>query len=292
MTDLHAHLLAAEARHDRTAAIARDPIRFARRYAAPLDREIAGLVASSYAAGRVSLFGPVLDRAFAAFDARGGPAAFVLGYDPRRDRGALDGVAYRFWLPSDLALLVGALRDVLSLHGSLAAFFPPPDALAPRGGRVGQGLDSLVRALRAAAAERVDPADPPRGFRQFLPTPTDGSACKRLNLWLRWMVRADDGVDFGLWSAVAPADLVIPLDVHVLRISRFIGLTGRADASWRTACEVTTALARLDPVDPVRFDFALSHLGISGACRGARHVEACPLCPLDPVCTAGEAEVP
>jgi uncharacterized protein (TIGR02757 family) len=121
----------------------------------------------------------------------------------------------------------------------------------------------------------------------MLTSPDDGSACKRLNLFLRWMVRPDDGVDLGPWTALTPADLVVPLDVHVLRISRFLGLTRRSDASWRTACEVTDGLARLDPADPVRFDFALSHLGISGACRGARHPDACPLCPLDPVCTAG-----
>jgi uncharacterized protein (TIGR02757 family) len=118
-----------------------------------------------------------------------------------------------------------------------------------------------------------------------MPSPRNGSACKRWNLYLRWMVRADT-VDRGLWTCLRPADLVIPLDVHVLRISQFLGLTSRKDASWRTAAEITKGLAELDPNDPVRFDFAISHLGISGACLGYRSPPICAGCALDPVCAA------
>ncbi len=286
MTELLPYLLSVEARNDRLAAVARDPVRFAHRYADPLDQEIAALIAAVYASGRVTLFGAVLERLFAAFDTRGGPAAFVTGYRADRDRAVLACAAYRFYKPSDLALLVQGLQQTLAERPSLSTFFTEPN--------VAEGLHAMVAALRVAAWSHVDPADPPRGFRHLLTSPRDGSACKRLNLFLRWMVRPADGVDLGLWTSLTPADLLIPLDVHVLRISRFLGLTRRTDASWRTAVEVTAGLRRLDPADPVRFDFALSHLGISGACRGARYPDPCRLCPLDPVCTAeeGRAEAP
>jgi uncharacterized protein (TIGR02757 family) len=93
-------------------------------------------------------------------------------------------------------------------------------------------------------------------------------------------------VDLGLWTALRPADLVMPVDTHVLRNSRFLGLTDRADATWRTAEQITAALRALDPHDPVRFDFALAQLGISGACRGFRDAAVCAACPLDPICAA------
>ncbi len=130
-------------------------------------------------------------------------------------------------------------------------------------------------------------AEQPRGLRYLLPSPDGGSACKRWNLFLRWMVRPPrEGVDLGIWTTWSPAGLVMPLDVHVHRVSRFLGLTTRNDTSWRTAEAITDALRRLDPEDPVRFDFALAHLGISGDCRGHHDPEVCASCPLEPVCTA------
>ena len=102
---------------------------------------------------------------------------------------------------------------------------------------------------------------------------------------MRWMVRRESP-DLGCWSHLDPADLVIPLDTHVSRISRFLGLTQRSDASWRTAEEVTTALRAFSPDDPVRYDFALAHLGISEGCLGYREVKVCSACPLEAVCTA------
>jgi uncharacterized protein (TIGR02757 family) len=95
-----------------------------------------------------------------------------------------------------------------------------------------------------------------------------------------------EGIDLGLWTTRRPAELVVPLDTHVLRLSRFLGLTARTDGSLRTALEVTARLRELDPDDPVRFEFALAHLGISGACKGYRHAEVCPTCPLQTVCVA------
>jgi uncharacterized protein (TIGR02757 family) len=114
-----------------------------------------------------------------------------------------------------------------------------------------------------------------------------GGAAKRWNLYLRWMVRGPDGVDLGIWRDVAPAVLVVPLDTHVARVARRLGLTRRNDLSWRTAEEVTAALRVADPLDPVRFDFALCHLGMSGRCPPRRAPERCADCGLREGCQAG-----
>ena len=123
-----------------------------------------------------------------------------------------------------------------------------------------------------------------RSLRFLLPRPADGSACKRPLLFLRWVVRRDDGVDLGLWRHPDPAQLVVPLDTHVLRIAYWVGLTDRHDASWRTAVDVTESLRVIDPRDPVRFDFALAHLGISKACRKEPVRRLCAQCPLRSYC--------
>jgi uncharacterized protein (TIGR02757 family) len=98
------------------------------------------------------------------------------------------------------------------------------------------------------------------------------------------MARPADGLDLGLWTAVTPRELVIPLDTHVLRISRYVGLTTRRTATWATAREITDALARLCPEDPVRYDFAIAQLGISRGCLHRRVPDRCSTCPLDPIC--------
>jgi uncharacterized protein (TIGR02757 family) len=123
--------------------------------------------------------------------------------------------------------------------------------------------------------------------RAFLSDPASGSACKRLNLFLRWMVRPDDGLDLGLWAPVRPDQLVIPLDTHEARISRYLGLSDRRTVDWKMAVEVTEGLRRLDPSDPVRYDFALSRLGILDECPRRRDPVKCRRCPLVPVCTLG-----
>lgn len=246
-------------------------MRFPRRYADPADVEIAAVVASQLAFGRVDLFAPVIARALDATDRFGGPAAFTRAFDAER-AAALSDVTYRWNRPADFVLLFRTLRTALARHGSIGALFAP--------GPARESLGGAITTLRALA-----PPAPTRGFLTWLAHPDDGSACKRWLMGMRWMVRRD-GVDLGLWTHLHPRDLVIPLDTHVMRLSRFLGFTTRNDAGWRTAEEVTGALRRLDPEDPVRFDFALAHLGISGACRGFRDAAICAGCALAPLCRA------
>ena len=119
-------------------------------------------------------------------------------------------------------------------------------------------------------------------MKYFFPRPGAGSACKRLNLYLRWMVR-HDGIDPGGWTRVAPRHLVIPLDVHIIRVGRCLGLTRRVSPGWAMARDITSALQAVDPDDPVRFDFALCHLGMQGAC-GFDSAQGDSACPLKGVC--------
>jgi uncharacterized protein (TIGR02757 family) len=105
-------------------------------------------------------------------------------------------------------------------------------------------------------------------------------------MWLRWMVRPADGIDLGLWHGIPPAKLVIPVDAHIQRIARYLGLTSRRQADWRMAREITASLRRLDPDDPVKYDFALCHLGISAGCDGHDRLR-CRACPVAELCEAG-----
>ena len=269
-----------------------DPVRFAHRYETREDREVAAVIAACFAYGRVAGFTPVLERIFDLADDRGGPRAWVDGFDVERDAAALAPLVYRWNRGVDVSLLALGLRDLLAGGRSLEEHLPAPvEARAD----LAEALDAFIGALRGAATRAAPALDLgatsfeqlPRGFRTFLPRPGDGSATKRWWMFLRWMVRpVTEGVDLGLWTRARPSELLVPVDTHVLRLSRFLGLTSRRDGSLRTAREITAALRRIDPLDPVRFDFALAHLGISGACRGRRDDEVCPACPLHGACIA------
>ena len=259
---------------DWEARIARDPVWFVRRYARRDDREVAGVVASALAFGRVAAFWPVLVQVFAVLDAAGGPG--LAAADPRALE-PLRPLVYRWVRGPDLIALLVAVGRVRAQFGDLEA---PQHA-----GDAREGLNRLVGALSDAA-----PSDRGHGLKSLFARPASGSACKRWCMYLRWMVRRD-AVDLGEWSR-DPATLVIPLDTHVLRIAGYLGLTNRTDASWRTAVAVTDQLRALDPADPVRYDFALAHLGISGACRGGYAAGVCEACTLFRGCSQVEGRGP
>ncbi len=270
---------------DRAARIAADPVELPRGYAAPEDQEIAALVAAALAYGRADVFKPVVARVLAAMAPS--PAAFVRAFARSPEPGAFAGAVYRFNRPADLAALAAAAGDAAARHGTLGARFGA--LFREEGG----GPGALRPALARFSAElRSAPAVPGllrrrgrRGFLHLLPDAAGPGASKRWNLYLRWMVRGPDAVDLGAWRGlVPPSALVVPLDTHVHRVARCLGLTRRRDASWRTAAEITAALRRIDPRDPVRFDFALCHLGMSGGCPARSDPARCAACPLAPAC--------
>jgi uncharacterized protein (TIGR02757 family) len=185
---------------------------------------------------------------------------------------------------------MGAIGRARRRHGSLrlaflAGYDPDRPDLAEALARF---LDEVRGDLRLPGERRAPPESRlPYGVRAFFPDPRRGGACKRANLFLRWMVRPDDGVDLGQWGPVRPDQLVVPLDTHVSRISRNLGLTRRRTVDWRMASEVTDALRALDARDPVRYDFALSRLGILDACPRRVDPVRCAACLLVPACVLG-----
>ncbi|MBM4038030.1 MAG: TIGR02757 family protein [Planctomycetes bacterium] len=178
------------------------------------------------------------------------PARFLAAATPELLRRTFADFKHRFATGKELAALLLGAKRLIERHGSLQAAFVAGLAVEHA---------DVVPALILFAAELREAAD---GLdAHLLPCPTRGSACKRLNLFLRWMVRRD-AVDPGGWGGVSPAKLIVPLDVHMHRICRALGLTGRDSADLRTAIEITAAFRAFAPDDPVRYDFALTRLGI------------------------------
>jgi uncharacterized protein (TIGR02757 family) len=271
---------------DKRVRIGFDPVELPRRHGDPGEQEVVGLFASSLAYGRADLFKPQLEQVLRVMG--GSPADFCDGVASSPRPLAFEGFRYRFNLPVDLAALASAVGHVRRVHGALGSRFGElfAEAQAER--------EPLRRALGRFARElREAPPVAPllrerghRGLAHLLPDAEKQGACKRLNLYLRWMVRGPDDVDLGAWKEVPRSALIVPLDTHLARIARYLGLTGRSDMSWRTAEEITASLRRLDPDDPVRFDFALCHLGMSGACPVRRDETRCRACVLRSGCGA------
>ena len=209
------------------------------------------------------------------------PARFVRRFDPAADGRRLRSIGHRWIRGRDLVALMVVLQRMLRDAGSIEAFFLAGDD--PAAPDIGPALDAF-----AARALQIDlrPAygRPPKrpGVCYFFPRPSAGSACKRLNLFLRWMVRKD-AIDLGVWSRVSPARLIVPLDTHVIRLGRCLRLTRYATPGWKMAAEITAALRALDPADPVRYDFSLCHVGMMNAC-GYGRAQRDSQCPLRGLC--------
>ncbi len=259
---------------------ATDPIHIVRRYKAPEDREIAGFLASGLAFGRVASVLQSVEALLAVMGPR--PSAFVRSFDPASQRAPIDPLVHRWIRGRDLVALLLVLQRMLREAGSIEEFFVAGDD--PDAPDVGPALTSFsTRALdmdlRAAYGRRPSPR---LGVGYFFPRPSAGSACKRLNLFLRWMVRKD-ALDMGVWRKVAPARLVIPLDTHIIRLGHCLRLTRYTSPGWKMAAEITASLRSLEAADPVRYDFALCHVGMMGAC-GFGQPQKDTQCPLRGFC--------
>jgi uncharacterized protein (TIGR02757 family) len=264
---------------------ASDPIHIVRRYSRGDDREIVGFCASALAFGRVASVLQSIERLLSAMGPR--PAEFVRNFDAERDRGPLEPLVHRWIRGRDLVALLLILQRMLRESGSVEAFFLAGDDATQLD--VGAALNSFSeRSLETSLRPAYGARPPTRpGVCYFFPRPSAGSACKRLNLFLRWMVRRD-AIDLGVWTGVSPARLVVPLDTHVIRLGRCLRLTRYASPGWKMAADITNALRAIDPVDPVRYDFSLCHVGMMNACGyGRRQRDA--NCPLRGLCAPRRA---
>ncbi len=281
---LGAALVAFERAAPQVERIAHDPVEFPHRYDDPRDIELVGLLSAALAYGRVDLFKPKVAALLRGMGPS--PSAFAQRLTVPGARALLDGFVYRFNVGTDIAVLLMGAGRVQRELGSLEALFVRELGAA---GALKGALEGFIRSIREAAPLEVlrRALGRERGLHHLLPHPLGPGAAKRLNLYLRWMVRGPDEVDFGIWTRVSPGQLLIPLDTHIGRIAGHLGLTRRKDLSWKTAEEITERLRRVDPADPVRFDFALCHHGMSGACPLKPDVRHCAPCALAGVCRVG-----
>jgi uncharacterized protein (TIGR02757 family) len=234
------------ARFNRRGLVHPDPLELLYAYPDLRDREIAGLIASGLAYGRVA---SILSGARTVLEILGStPSGFLHASEQGKLESVFSRFRYRFTTGAEItALLLGASR-LQSEHDSLGKLF---EALSSRMEHA-EACNALVEALLEASGLQAS---------TLLSKPSGGSACKRLNLFLRWMVRSDE-VDPGGWEGVSPARLMVPLDIHMYRTGRLLGFTTRGSADWRTVVEVTRGFMELSPEDPARYDFALTRFGI------------------------------
>jgi uncharacterized protein (TIGR02757 family) len=243
-----------EERYDRYARptfIADDPIALPHAVEDPADREIIGFWTAMLAWGQRKT---ILAKGRELLELmEGRPARFIREHR-EADRARFLAFRHRTFNATDALWFLEALQRHYRKHDTLE------DAFARHGHPADPDTGAMLAGFHRAF---FDDPDAPARTRKHVATPERGSSCKRLNMFLRWMVRRDGrGVDFGLWTRIRPAQLVCPLDVHVDRVARRLGLLERKATDWRAALELTAALRRLDPEDPVKYDFALFGMGV------------------------------
>lgn len=212
------------------------------------DIEILGFITSCYSYGNVAL----INRFITEFTCKTGINLyeFTSNYSEHKDKKFLKGLNYRFNSADDLSELINCTGKILRKYGSLKNSFAEGYSIKDK--NIIPALTEFV--LKFRSGKKFS-----RGFNYLVPSPSDNSACKRLNLFLRWMVRKDE-IDFGIWSDVIDkAGLLMPVDIHVYRISRKLELVKRKSCDLKFAVELTDSLKKFDISDPVKYDFALCH---------------------------------
>ncbi len=274
---LRAALDSVRASCDPVARMRLDPVSFAHGFSSAKDQELAGLVASCCAFGNATTINAKLSQV----RERLGSNLVDAGQDRARLVGAMHGFRHRLYQGEDLAFLLHGACIVQREHGTLGRAFAKHLASAPG---LQQGLATFADEIRMACEFPSSGAR--RGPAHLLPDVLAGSASKRLLLYLRWMVRPADGVDLGLWP-VSPAVLLMPVDVHVHKLALNLGFTTASTPSWRMAEEITAVLRNFDAADPVKYDFALCHLGMAGGCESKFLLDICGPCAMRDVCRHG-----
>ena len=236
--------------------IEKDPISIPHRFTLKQDIEIMGFFASVFAWGqRATIINKCTELA-SRFD--NSPYDFITGHNENELRQLL-GFRHRTFNDTDLLYFVDFLKRHYSVSDTLE------DAFIPSGMQDVNAETALTHFYNYFFAH----PDAPHRTKKHISSPAKKSACKRLNMYLRWMVRRDtNGVDFGLWNRLKPRDLICPLDLHVERTARILGLMTRNKPDWQAAVELTASLRRLDPDDPVKYDFALFGISIEEGVSG------------------------
>ncbi len=233
-----------------------DPLICVRKLHRKIDREIGALIASVLSYGRVEIIIKNCDMVFSEMG--WSPVDFILTTSNKKVRKAFSGFRHRFTNSDDMVTLIEVLRVIVSEYGSIENFFCMKTEIEEQPFK--ESIISFTKKVKNIAHKNVSYSG--KGFDYLFPSPDSGSACKRINMFLRWAVRNDDGIDLGLWKTVKPSQLIMPVDTHVAEQSRLLGLTKRNNADWKMAEELTSRLRKIDPNDPIKFDFSLCRAGM------------------------------
>jgi len=225
-----------------------DPLEFVWRYQSRADREIVGLIAACLAYGNVTQILKSVEKVLSTMGAS--PAVWLLATRPETVKKTFLAFKHRFTTGPEMAVFLLNIKRALEKHGSLESLFL-------------KGYDKDEPTVENAIYKFVDNFNVLGCAPSLTPCPEHKSSFKRINLYLRWMVRKD-AVDPGVWKGVSPSKLIIPLDTHMRQVSMRMGITRRKDTSMKTASEITAYFRRIEPGDPVKYDFALTRAGIRG----------------------------
>jgi uncharacterized protein (TIGR02757 family) len=261
--------------------IMKDPVSIPHRYKIKQDIEIAGLFASIFAWGnRTTIIGKSLELMKGMDDA---PFDFIKNHQTTDLKRFLQ-FKHRTFNSTDLLYFIRFLKSHYRQNNSLESAFLPGDMTGIKINRFNTTIIDPAKSKHASPSNAEIYADneftkkalsifyrrffslknAPERTQKHIASPDKNSTCKRLNMYLRWMVRQDNnGVDFGIWKKISAADLICPVDLHVARVSRGFGLITRKQTDWQTAMELTVALREMDKNDPVKYDFALFGLGVT-----------------------------
>jgi len=253
-----------------------DPLQFVYKYKTKADREIAALLAASLSYGRVEQIEKDLIKLFSIMGKS--PYEFTISFNQAK-RKSLENFKHRFNTGSDVSDLIEILKTVLKKFGSIEKAFltgyrKEDKNIIPA---LTIFCERLYRLYENHFGRPVS-----KGFQFLLSSPSNGSVCKRLNMFLRWMVRSDD-VDLGLWKSIDKNKLIVPVDTHIARLCKILGLYKRKTVSLAAAIEITESFKKIEPADPVKYDFCLSRIGIIENCTGKSRKE-CKSCELLPFC--------
>lgn len=229
--------------------IKNDPVQFLHRFIIKQDIEIAGIISSSLAYGKREAFIEKLNYILKILGSS--PYDFIKCLDEKACEHYFKDFKYRFNTGNDICILLGKLQKLYNKYYSLEDFLSQKMISSTCTSK------NIISIISAEFRKNINE----KSYCHLFPSPQNNSACKRLNLFLKWMIRKSP-VDLGIWNIIEPKELIIPLDVHVAKVARNLKLTSRKSNDWITAEEITIKLKEFDPIDPVKYDFALFDIGI------------------------------
>ena len=233
--------------------ISPDPLEMLHKFESDQNKEAFGLISSIFAYGNIKQIIKSQEKILYATGYN--PHDFILNLN-HNDENKLKSITHRFYTGNDTMQLFRALNHIYKEYGSIKNLF-----LHFNKGNE-KNLKNTIEGFSHFIIDYLRRKNAlTQGTRFMFPLPSAGSACKRMNLFLRWMVRKDE-LDFGIWNEISPSKLVIPVDTHIARICKELKLTRLQNVNWKMAEEITDNLRKFDPIDPVKYDFAICHIGM------------------------------